>query len=238
MTIRSHAKKFAIASAVAVACLVSCSKTPPPDTYQPEDFADAGNTFDPDEIVDAMSFVDTTTYQASDIEAFLLRPPYSHANSFLSSYVSNDMTAADAVENASVTYGIHPLFLLAAAEAAEGLVGRLTYPSNPALVEYVFNCGCDGDGNCDIAYAGFDKQVACLASSLRQSLDQIAANGTTAGGWGPNATSTTLDGIAIVPDDASTAAIYQYEPVVDVNHGGTWLLWNIWELYDNAQGFL
>jgi hypothetical protein len=89
-----------------------------------------------------------------------------------------------------------------------------------------------------VTYAGFDVQVDCLAGTLRDALDQVAATGQTAGGWGPGVDAVTADGVHVTPQDDSTAALYQYTPVVAVGHaGGNWLFWNLWQHYAAYIGY-
>jgi hypothetical protein len=74
--------------------------------------------------------------------------------------------------------------------------------------------------------------VDCFGRALRASLDEIAAGGATAGGWGPGRSMQTLDGKSVTPKDASTAALYQYTPAVKAGQaGGSWLFWNLWQKY-------
>ena len=131
---------------------------------------------------------DATALDANGIQNFLQQTPYGSA-SFLSEYASNGVPAAQAIASAAQRYTIDPIVLLVHAEMEQGLIASTTYPSPPSRVEYAFDCGCEGSGSCDPTYAGFDVQVACLASALRDNLDAVAASGTTAGGWGPNDTS-------------------------------------------------
>jgi hypothetical protein len=120
----------------------------------------------------------------------------------------------------------------------QGLVASTSYPSPSSRVEYAFGCGCVAPGSCDPSYAGFDRQVDCLGATLRDSLDAVAATGKTENGWGPGVTSTTIDGVNVTPADDSTAALYQYTPVVAVGKpGGNWLFWNLWNAYAGALGY-
>ena len=61
--------------------------------------------------------------------------------------------------------------------------------------------------------------------------DEVKANGVTSGGWGPGKESTTIDGQKVTPADDSTAALYQYTPVVGAGKSANWLFWNIWQKY-------
>jgi hypothetical protein len=210
----------------------ACSKkSEPASVLQSEDLVAAGAPFDVNEILDSASMQDDQSLDAPQIQQFLARSPYGGA-SFLASYESNGVPAAQAIVRAAQRYRINPLVLLVHAQADQGLVGAGGYPSPSSRVEFAFGCGCAAAGACDPAYAGFDVQVGCLAQTLRDSLDQIGATGATAGGWGPNATTVTTDGVPVTPHDDSTAALYEYTPVVAVGHaGGTWLLWNLWQKY-------
>jgi hypothetical protein len=89
---------------------------------------------------------------------------------------------------------------------------------------------------CDVDAAGLDVQVACYANALRTSLDEIAAsaNHETAGGWGPGQSSLTIDNVSVTPEDASTAALYQWEPLVGTGKSGSSLFAGIWALYTKA----
>ena len=195
------------------------------------------NSFSVDEIVDLDSFTDWQTIDAATLQAFFTRTPYDR-ESFLNTYQSNGVRAVDAIVRTASRYGINPLVFVVRAEMVQGLVGEEFYPSPPSRVEYVFGCGCTGSGSCDPAMAGFDRQVDCLGRALRTSLDAIAANGQTAGHWGPGIASLTLDGQTVTPVDASTAALYDYTPTVALEKsGGNWLFWNVWQNYTLALGY-
>ena len=216
----------------------ACSKSSgDASVLQPADLAANGAPFDPNEIVDLGSFTDSDAFAAPDVAAFLSHTPYGGA-SFLATYDSNGIAADDAVVTAAAKYTLNPLVFLVRAEMDQGLIAASTYPSDPARVEYVFGCGCDGEGSCDPDYAGFDVQVDCFGAALRDDLDDIMANGQTPGGWAPMVATVTIDGVTVSPDDASTAALYQYTPVVAVGQaGGSWLFWNIWQIYAGALGY-
>jgi hypothetical protein len=205
---------------------------------QTSDLVAAGRAFNPNEIVSLPSFTDASGIAETDIQTFLESTPYG-TSSFLATYSSNGNRADDAIMAAAARYTLNPLVFLVAAEEAGGLIGLEAYPASPARVEYVFNCGCaQGGASCDPLQAGFDLQVDCLANALRQSLDDVTTNGATAGGWGTGTASLTLDAVHVTPADASTAAIYQYLPAVDVGQGGgTWLFWNLWTKYAAALNY-
>ena len=200
---------------------------------QAADLATGESKFDKNEIVDLASFTDDLGLDSVQIQTFLRRTPYQRT-SFLQNYQSNGVRAVDAILSAASRYKLNPLVFLVRLEMAQGLVGEQFYPYPPARVEYVFGCGCPAAGACDPGQAGLDRQIDCLGRTLRANLDDIAANGVTAGGWGPGQTMATLDGEQVKSIDPSTAALYQYLPVVGTGTGANWLFWNIWQTYAKA----
>jgi hypothetical protein len=202
----------------------------------PADTADAGVPFTPDEVVPSAAFTDFAALDAMDVQSFLVHDPYS-GSSFLQTYQSNGVLFSDAVANAATTYRINPIVLLVAVEAEGGLVFDATYPQPSSAVDFLFGCGCPDPATpatCDPSAAGLDVQLGCYANALRTSLDEIAVSGETAGGWGPGKTGTTLDGLTVKPADDSTAALYQYDPVVGKGQTGQSLFANIWFEYTQA----
>jgi hypothetical protein len=217
-----------------VGCSSSSGATP--SVLQSSDLVGASG-FDPDEIVAPGPMEDSTTLGAAELTAFLQSTPYGQS-SFLVDYASHGISAVSAMVSAAQTYSLNPLVFLVRAEMDQGIVGSSSYPSPPSRVEYAFGCGCAAPGDCDATYGGFDIQVDCLAAALRESLDAVAASGKTDGGWGPGITSTTLDGVEVTPEDASTASLYQYTPIVAVGQpGGNWLFWNLWQKYAAAFAY-
>jgi hypothetical protein len=236
---RSFRASGALALLVIVIVASSCAKAPTEASIlQASDLTTASGSFSPDEIVSLASFTDDATLSEAAIQKFLEQTPYG-GPSFLGTYSSDGVRADDAIMAASAEYGLNPIVFLVRAEMNGGLIGLEVYPSDASRVEYVFGCGCaDGASDCDPALAGFDVQVDCLASALRESLGAIAASGHTDGGWGPGIAMTTLDGVRVTPADASTAALYQYTPAVDQGAaGGNWLFWNLWQKYASALGY-
>ena len=234
-------KRAVTGALVVMIAAAACSKNPSETPgLQAQDLSSLpGASFDPNEIVDLGSFVDTQSIPSAVVQQFLELTPYDK-ESFLATYSSNGVRAVDAIMAASVSYSLNPLVFLVAAEAAEGLVADIDYPiGSPADVEYVFGCGCaSGHTDCDPSLAGFDVQVDCFGRALRASLSQVASQGQTAGGWGPSAEKATLDGVTVTPVDASTAALYQYTPYVKTNAtGGNWMFWNLWQKYATAMNY-
>jgi hypothetical protein len=224
---------------VGVATLsVACSKpSTESSVLQAADLQSDGTAFDPDEIVASGPMQDQSALGSPAVLAFLKSTPYGQP-SFLATYESHGVGASDAIVTAAHRYALDPLIFLVRAQMDQGLVGSPTYPSPASRVEYAFGCGCAAPGDCDAAYAGFDVQADCLGAALRESLDAVAATGKTDGGWGPGIASTTLDGVQVTPKDDSTAALYQYTPLVAASQpGGNWLLWNLFRKYAAAVGY-
>ncbi|HEX8790648.1 MAG TPA: hypothetical protein VF765_06825 [Polyangiaceae bacterium] len=221
-----------------LALLAACSKSPGESSVlQASDLQGNGASFSANEIVDSASFQDQGALDEATILAFLQKTPYG-SPSFLATYASHGVSAAEAIATASQRYALNPLVFLVRAQMDDGLVGSTTYPSPAMRVEYAFGCGCIAPGECDATYGGFDVQVDCLGAALRESLDAVAASGKTDGGWGPGVTSSTLDGVAVTPKDDSTSALYQYTPIVAVGQaGGNWLFWNLWRKYAAFAGY-
>ena len=220
---------------MALALLVACSSTDSSSIYDPLDFQplkeDMTTMFDKNNIVDQAAFTDIDGIDAALVQTFLHRTPYARP-SFLETYQSNGVRAGDAILRAARTYRINPLVFLVAAEGQQGLLAAKDYPFPPNRVEYVFDCGCLQGENCLPALAGFDRQVDCLGRNLRKALDEMAADGQTASGWGQDKTSTTLDGEKVTPANAATAAVYAMVPNVSVGSaGGAWFFWNVYRQY-------
>jgi hypothetical protein len=233
---------FFFAASLACAAIVAtsgCGSTPATGpVLQPLDQEPAmGVTFNPNEIIPYAAFIDSLSFSPSQIQQFLDMNPYG-TTSFLSTYQSSGIFAADSIAEASTTYQINPIVLLVRAEVNGGLVGAETYPLPSQQVEYVFGCGCTTNTSCDPSFAGLDKQFNCLASTLRNSIDQIEATGQTAGGWAPGRSGKTLDSVNVTPADASTAALYQYDPIVGQGKSDNWLVWNIWQLYTTFLSYV
>jgi hypothetical protein len=211
----------------------ACGEDPPATVLQPLDLKPPEDAFpfDRNAIVDPASFTDTETLDAKAVQRFLGKTPYGRP-SFLETYQSNGVRAADAIISAARQYRINPLVFLVFAQTTQGLVGERNYPFPPERVEYVFRCGCLAAKDCLPQLAGFDRQVDCFGRMLREAIDEIKLFETTASGWGPNKTSLTLDNVKVTPDNEATAVVYDRIPrVAEGKPGGTWAFWNIWNLY-------
>jgi hypothetical protein len=214
----------------------ACGSDPPSTILQTADLSKPEGAdiaaFDRNAIVDPAAFTDIETLDVAAVQRFLSKTPYDQRPSFLETYQSNGVRAADTIVRAARQYRINPLVFLVFAEAMQGLIGERNYPFPPERVEYVFRCGCFAANNCLPTLAGFDRQVDCLGRSLRDAIEEIKLNEATASGWGPDKTSTTLDNVKVTPTTDVTAALYDRTPRVNEGEGGgTWIFWNIWNLY-------
>lgn len=243
--LRLAVRTFAASLVVATASLLACGgKDVATDDFLDEsDINPTGATespFDPNTLMLLADFTDASAVREIDkIQRFFEQTPYNR-RSFLETYSSNGVSAAGAVLAAAVKYRINPIVLLVRLQMAQGLIGLETYPEPATRVEYVFQCGCNGQDGCIPEMAGLDRQVACLAARLSSYLKQIndSPEQITYGGWGPNLTTLTLDGVEVTPTDEATAALYQYDPVEGTeSQRGAWLYYRIYNRYTRALGY-
>lgn len=227
-------RRFSLLVLLSILAMVACSDEPRATVLQDLDFEKPKGVeqpFERNNIIDTGSFTDVDTLDANAIQGFLGKTAYDRP-SFLETYQSNGVRASDAIARAARQYRINPLVFLVLAQTMQGLVGERTYPFPPERIEYVFRCGCLQTGNCLPQLAGFDWQADCLGRALRVALDEIVDQGQTTGGWGVDKTSTTLDGLKVTPANEATAALYNRLPLVaEGKDGGTWVFWNVWNLY-------
>lgn len=226
-------------------CVPACKSTVAETTFlDPTDlelYKPAGDEppkpYDRNDLIDDASLVDFTQATSAVAQTYLERTSYAR-RSFLSTYQSNGLRASDALVNAARVYRINPIVLLVFAQVRAGLVSLGVYPTEPARVEYAFQCGCESKGVCEPRLAGFDNQINCLALRLREALEAVKLSGVTASGFGPNRTAFTVDGGRVTPANAATAAIYQVLPrEAREAAGGTWLFWNLWQKYTTAYEY-
>lgn len=230
-------RSFALAALAAFTMAAfACAKDAAPSFLEADDLVPTDVPFDRNTIVENTVALTDPYSLPEGVAAFLKKTPYKRP-SFLSAYQSNGVVAADAITRAAEVHQINPLVLLVRAQMDQGLIGQQYYPFPPSRVEYVFRCGCSGDV-CDPALGGFDRQVDCLARTIRASLTEACGTAReTAGGWGVGRTSGTVDGIGVTPTNEATAALYQYMPFVGEGTGGNWLFWNLWQKYSIWVGY-
>jgi hypothetical protein len=159
---------------------------------------------------------------APEIAAFLRATPYGYP-SFLGTYRSNRVDAAQAIAAAAKTHRISGVVLVALVQLEAQLVSERHYPNPSARVELTFRCGCQGE-RCDPDMAGFDRQIDCAARRLREAFDAAAEGERTSKGWAVGTRKVTEDDYEVKPSNAATAAIYELVGKLDEEQGGAWLL--------------
>ena len=182
--LRFRTALFALLAILAVVVAPACSDDPVKGLLQEKDITKPTGLeadFDKNNILDTASFTDTEAVDTAVLQKYLHKTIYDRAT-FLETYQSNGVRAADALATAGRQYRINPIVLLVFTQVMQGLVGEQNYPFPPERVEYVFRCGCLQGSNCVPELAGFNRQVDCLARSLRVALDQVTKKGSTAFG--------------------------------------------------------
>ena len=203
-----------------------------------EDRVSLGGEFEPGNLLSNEGFTQSSA-ALGRIDSFLTHTPYkgSRRRSFLATYYSNGYVASFGLLSASAKYRVTPRLLLAILQARRGLVGMPRYPvSNPASVEYAFDCGCTGPQTCDVALGGLDRQLDCLGAQLRAAYDDARLLGKTARGYGKGIEFVSVDGVNVTPQSDATAAIYEISPRVgQSDKSGAWLIWNVFVLYGSLE---
>jgi hypothetical protein len=181
------------------ACLAGCGAAPVGELSAELSAVNPGNL---------MSDADLTGGQAttvSQVQRFLQAK-----GSALANYSEHGESAAALIVGLSRASAINPVSVLARIETESGLIesGNLNFLSSAT------GCACPDSGVCDPSLAGFGKQVACNVKLMRGYLTDLAQKGFTVSGWRVGAAKTTLDGCAVTPANAATAALYTYTPWV------------------------
>lgn len=196
-----------------------------------------GTTFNPHRIISDADLTDYTRMSLTGIQSFLSRQ-----GGLLGDYSTTDVdgitrSAAEIIYNTSYQYRLNPQFLIATMQKESSVVTG----SNEHLLEWAMGYGvCDGCSKDDpnvIKYKGFAKQLNAAADRIRNSyLEGLDRNNSTISGWGVGITKTTLDGVAITPQNKATAVLYTYTPWVgyyggDTSVGGNSLFYDVMERF-------
>ncbi len=164
-------------------------------------------------------------------------------DTYATSVFGVNKSAAQIIYDVAQMYKINPKYLLVRLEVEQGLISDSTPTQNQ--IDYAAGFGCPDGTGCSSTYKGFSIQVMWAAKIfLNAELDsygnpkgyitRIRKLGRTISGWGPFITKNTLDGIAVTPENAATAALYTYTPWVgkygggDLRWGGSSLVWKKW----------
>lgn len=142
---------------------------------------------------------------------------------------------SEIIYEAAQYYGLNPKFFLVTLQKEQGLITDRVL--NNGQLNEAMGYGCPDYTTCDPAYRGFFNQINQAAKAIvgPKYLQGIEENGHTISGWGPGITKTTLDGIAVTPDNAATAILYTYTPWVgaygggDSRYGGTSIVPKLWQ---------
>src|SRR5436305_8378819 len=135
-----RAASFVVVIGLFAALFPACSKSSDPGIYQDADFKlpdGFEGQFDRNTIMDDATFTDVEGVDVVIVRKYLHKTPYDRP-SFLETYQSNGVAAADAITRAARTYNLNPLLFLVFAETTQGLLGAASYPFPPNRVEYVF----------------------------------------------------------------------------------------------------
>jgi hypothetical protein len=137
-----------------------------------------------------------------------------------------EKSAADVIWEISGMYQINPKYIVALLQKEQSLVEDAT-PSQGQLdwaTGYGVCDSCSKDDPSISDFKGFANQIYYAARQMREKyLMSVLATGRTISGVGPGIT-TVIDGIAVTPANAATAALYSYTPHIHGNLN----LWNIW----------
>jgi hypothetical protein len=191
--------------------------------------------FDRHRLLADTAFVDAGAMTEAEIQAFLDETPYG-GRSVLATYRSNGRTAAKAIFEAAQTYDINPLLILTRAQLEMSLIGKAA--ASQFSLDYAFGCGCPDNQQCSTQWRGFDRQVDCMASHMRDYVDDLEAGGATIGGWKIGRAKKTLDGYTITPKNAATAALYTYTPHVGSAGSGNLGHFKIWKKFAAHVGYV
>ncbi|MCA9624252.1 MAG: hypothetical protein KC731_34745, partial [Myxococcales bacterium] len=157
------------------------------------------------------ALLDADALDATAIQAFFEHTPYG-TRSGLADVSENGRSAATIIADAAHTYGISPLVLLARIQLEQSLVASSN--ASPSRLKKATGCGCPDGGSCSHSAAGFTRQIDCAAERFSTYLEEMKDGGTTIAGWRVGKAKKTLDGYTVIPQNATTAAIYTYTPWV------------------------
>ncbi|PIY97177.1 MAG: hypothetical protein COY66_00810 [Candidatus Kerfeldbacteria bacterium CG_4_10_14_0_8_um_filter_42_10] len=184
-------------------------------------------------IITDSELTDNNAMSLSRIQGFL-----NDKGSYLANYLTDGLdgpkSAAEIIYDAANLYELSPKYFLVRIQVEQSLINDSS-PTQQQL-DRAAGYGCPDNSSCDPDYRGFFNQIYQSAEAIRGTkyLGGIAQNGSTISGWGPGITKTTLDGIAITPENAATAVLYTYTPWVgaygggDQSFGGTSLFAKLW----------
>ncbi len=214
---RNALRLLGLAGATLALGLVAACSAPAPESEEGTASAVSARAFDRDNVLDDKSMRDAPAMTVGDVQKFLEKTPWG-TRSGLASLTEGGKSAAQIMVETASTHGINPIEMLVRVQMEQGLVSKTTAPA--AAVKIAFGCGCPDSAACSAKYMGFANQADCAAGTLRRSMDKAITTQGTASGWARSKSKATVDGITIVPANATTAALYTYTPYVGEAGGG------------------
>lgn len=171
-------------------------------------------------------FGDTSALSESGVQAFLERSPY--GRSWLANETISGQRISSVIYRVARDKGINPIVLLSRMQVEASLISAQSRP-NQYSVDRAMGCGCPDGYACASEYLGLQNQIKCAAEKFRGLYDK-SANGS--GWWRKGLGKTTNDSYWVTPQSHATAALYAYTPWVLKGKGGTWLAWQVAQLFD------
>jgi hypothetical protein len=199
---------------------------------------DLKNGFNPAEVLEDADIFDLGSMDLNQLRAFL------SSRGTLGQIKVQDIDGvlkppADIIWRIATSYKLNPKYLLALMQKEQSLVED----PNPSQKQFDWATGfavCDSCSKNDPAiqdYKGFANQLEYAAKQHRERyLLQLLGKGTTISGYAPGKT-TTVDGVAITPNNNATAMLYTYTPHI---HGNLnlWHIWRRWFSLSFPEGTL
>ncbi|MFA6474600.1 MAG: hypothetical protein WCV88_00175 [Patescibacteria group bacterium] len=193
--------------------------------------------FNPHDIISNEDMTDYSRMSLTSIQTFL-----SNRGGALSDYTTTDVdgtqrSAAEIIYNTAQRYQLNAQFIIATVQKESSLVTG----HNTNLLDWALGYGvcdsCSKDDPLVIKYKGFAKQLDAAGNQIRNGyLADLEDHNSTISGWGVGITKTTLDGIAITPQNKATAVLYTYTPWLGYYGGASYVGGNSL-FYDIMEGF-
>jgi hypothetical protein len=166
--------------------------------------------FDPNHIIADAVLLDADAMSDSQIQAFLENYGPSGGASFLATHQVGGRSAAEVIGSTAQPGGINPRVILVKLQIEKSLIGKYS-PTNPppqSALDYAMGYACPDGKPCDLAFAGFEKQVSVAANRFRQLFD-----GSYKDHWeGPGQPYSVEEGIDVHPINVATGVLYIYTP--------------------------
>jgi hypothetical protein len=189
--------------------------------------------FDRNRVLSDAAFTDWEAMSEAEIQAFLENTPYG-GKSVLANLSSGGMKASKAIAKAATEHRVNPLLILTRAQMEQSLIGKST--ASQKAKDFAFGCGCPDYQSCSETWRGFHKQVDCMASHMREYLDDLEGGGATIAGWRVGQAKKALDGW-VTPKNAATAALYTYTPWIGKSGFGNLGHHQIWKRFAGHVGY-